>query len=67
MAKKKRTEIVAGEVIEKPESQLKVMWDTLKKNKAALAGLVVIILLLFLAIFGDLPMIQNIPTWLTPL
>ena len=54
MAKKKRTEIVAGEVIEKPESQLKVMWDTLKKNKAALAGLVVIILLIFLAIFGDL-------------
>ena len=54
MAKKKRTEVVAGEVIEKPESQLKVMWDTLKKNKAALAGLAVIILMVFLAIFGDL-------------
>ena len=32
MAKKRRTEMVAGELIEKPESQLKVMWDTLKKK-----------------------------------
>ena len=54
MAKKRRTEMVAGELIEKPESQLKVMWDTLKKNKAALAGLVVILILVFLAFFGDL-------------
>jgi peptide/nickel transport system permease protein len=39
--------------IEKPESQLKVMWDTLKKNKAAVAGLVIIILLFFIAVFGS--------------
>lgn len=44
----------AGEMIEKPESQLSVMWDTLKKNKAAVAGLVVIVFFLFLAVFGDL-------------
>ena len=54
MGKKRRTEVVAGEVIEKPESQIRMMWDTLKKNKAALGGLVVIVLLVFLAIFGDL-------------
>lgn len=44
----------AGEMIEKPESQLSVMWGTLKKNKAAVAGLVVIVFFLFLAVFGDL-------------
>lgn len=38
--------------IEKPESQIKVMWDTLKKNKAAVAGLVIIILLFLIAVFG---------------
>ena len=43
-----------AELIERPESQLRVMWDTLKKNRAAVAGLVVIIILLFLAAFGDL-------------
>ena len=43
-----------GVVIEKPESRLKVMWDTLKLNKAAVAGLVVIVIFLFLAVFGDL-------------
>ena len=41
-------------VVEKPESRLKVMWDTLKLNKAAVAGMVVIIIFLFLAVFGDL-------------
>ncbi|MGN0602170.1 MAG: ABC transporter permease [Oscillospiraceae bacterium] len=40
--------------IEKPESQLRIMWDALKKNKAALIGLAIIILLIFIAIFGDL-------------
>lgn len=42
------------DVIERPESQLAVMWETLRKNKAAVAGLVVIIFFLFLAVFGDL-------------
>ena len=40
--------------IEKPESQLKIMWDALKKNKAAIFGLIVIIFLVLIAIFGDL-------------
>ena len=38
--------------IEKPESRLKSMWDALKKNKAALFGLIVIIFLLIVAIIG---------------
>lgn len=38
--------------IEKPESKIKQMWDTLTQNKAAVVGMVVIIFLIFLAIFG---------------
>ena len=38
--------------IEKPESRLKSMWDALKKNKAALFGMFVIIFLLIIAIIG---------------
>lgn len=57
MAKKK---VLAAEgvntsetvVIEKPESRLKSMWDALKKNKAALFGLFVIIFLIIIAIIG---------------
>lgn len=41
-----------GVVIEKPESRLKSMWDALRKNKAALFGLFVIILLIIIAIIG---------------
>lgn len=33
----------AAEYVEKPESQLKVMWETLKQNRAAVVGLVVIV------------------------
>ncbi|HZW83842.1 MAG TPA: ABC transporter permease [Candidatus Deferrimicrobium sp.] len=32
----------AAEYVEKPESQLKVMWETLRQNKAALVGLFII-------------------------
>lgn len=39
-------------VIEKPESRLKSMWDALRKNKAALFGLFVIIVLIIIAIIG---------------
>ncbi|MFA9375156.1 MAG: ABC transporter permease [Lachnotalea sp.] len=39
-----------SEKIEKPESQIIVMWDTLKKNKAAVVGLVIIILLSLIAL-----------------
>ena len=55
--KKNKTAAVAADtsvVIEKPESRLKAMWDTLKMNKAAVAGLAVILILLFIAVFGDL-------------
>lgn len=39
-------------VIEKPESRFKQMWDALKKNKAALFGMFVIIFLIIIAIIG---------------
>lgn len=54
LKKKKNLQAEDTQLIERPESQLAVMWDTLKKNKAAVAGLVVIIFFLFLAVFGDL-------------
>lgn len=41
--RKKQQVQTTGEALEKPESQIRVMWDTLKKNKAAVAGLVVIL------------------------
>lgn len=39
--------------IEKPESQLHMMWSALKKNKIAVVGLIVILLLVFIAFFGE--------------
>ena len=45
--RKKQQVQTTGEALEKPESQIRVMWDTLKKNKAAVAGLVVILFFLF--------------------
>jgi ABC-type dipeptide/oligopeptide/nickel transport system permease subunit len=39
-------------VIEKPESQLKQMWYALIQNKAAVVGMVIIIFLVFLALFA---------------
>lgn len=41
-----------SEAIEKPESRFRAMWDTFKKNKAALFGLLVIIFLVIIAIIG---------------
>lgn len=38
--------------IEKPESKLKQMWEALTQNKAAVVGMVVIIFLIFIAVFG---------------
>lgn len=49
-----RNQTAAVSGIEKPESQIRVMWDTLKKNKAAVAGLIVIGILVLVAIFGSL-------------
>lgn len=43
-------EIKHAEYVEKPESQLKVMWETLRQNKAAVLGLVVIGLLTLIAL-----------------
>ncbi|MEL1135875.1 nickel transporter permease [Desulfitobacterium sp. THU1] len=40
----------AAEYVEKPESQLKEMWDTLKQNKAAVVGLCIIIILVLIAL-----------------
>ena len=37
---------------EKPESNLRRMWDTLIQNKAAVVGMVVILILIFIALFG---------------
>lgn len=39
--------------IEKPESQLHMMWSALKQNKIAVVGLVVIVLLILIALFGE--------------
>lgn len=55
MAKKKLVTANGAEpevIIEKPESRLKSMWDALRKNKAALFGLFVIIVLIIIAIIG---------------
>ncbi|MGE4274011.1 MAG: nickel transporter permease [Desulfitobacterium sp.] len=40
----------AAEYVEKPESQLKEMWDTLKQNKAAVVGLCIITILFLIAL-----------------
>lgn len=40
----------AAEYVEKPESQLKVMWETLKQNRAAVVGLVVIVFLALMSL-----------------
>ena len=40
----------AAEYVEKPESQLKVMWETLRQNKAAVVGLFIIGCLVLIAI-----------------
>jgi len=39
-----------AEYVEKPESQLKEMWETLRQNRAAVAGLIIIGILAFLAL-----------------
>jgi peptide/nickel transport system permease protein len=40
----------AAEYVEKPESQLKVMWETLKQNKAAVIGLFAIGILVLISL-----------------
>jgi peptide/nickel transport system permease protein len=50
--KKDTAENQAAEYIEKPESQIRVMWESLSADKAALAGLIVIVFLALVAIFG---------------
>ena len=37
--------------IEKPESQLKEMWDSLKDSKSAMVGLIIVLFLAFLFYF----------------
>ncbi len=45
------TSLSPQEILEKPESQWKAMWDSLKLNKAAMISLAFIILLALIAIF----------------
>lgn len=45
-----------AQVLEKPESQLLVVWESIKSNKAALVGLIIIVFLALVAIFGRLVM-----------
>ncbi|WP_407306483.1 ABC transporter permease [Desulfosporosinus sp. SB140] len=40
----------AAEYVEKPESQLKLMWETLRQNKAAVVGLIIIGILALIAL-----------------
>jgi len=42
--------VQAAEYVERPESQLKVMWETLRQNKAAVVGLIIIGLLVLIAL-----------------
>lgn len=42
--------IQAAEYVEKPESQLKEMWETLRQNKAAVVGLFIISILVLIAL-----------------
>jgi len=42
--------IQAAEYVEKPESQLKEMWETLRQNKAAVVGLFIIGILVLIAL-----------------
>lgn len=42
--------IQAAEYVEKPESQLREMWETLRQNKAAVVGLVIISFLALIAL-----------------
>ncbi|KUO77801.1 MAG: peptide ABC transporter permease [Desulfosporosinus sp. BRH_c37] len=43
-------QLQAAEYVEKPESQLKLMWETLRQNKAAVVGLFIIGLLVLIAL-----------------
>lgn len=44
--------VQADAVLEKPESQLREMWDSLRENKAAVLGLIIIAFLALVAIIG---------------
>lgn len=43
-------------ILEKPESQLKEMWESLRENTAAVVGLFIILFLLLVALIGPLVM-----------
>lgn len=48
--------LLENENLEKPESQIKEMWEALKENTAAVVGLFIIIFLMLVAIIGPLLM-----------
>jgi peptide/nickel transport system permease protein len=54
----------AAEYVENPESQLKVMWETLRQNKAAVTGLIIIVVLAIIALtvwISELAGLQILP------
>lgn len=52
MDERKDTPIQGNEILEKPENRFKEMWEALVQNKGAVVGLVIIVLLVFVAVFG---------------
>lgn len=48
----KDTSLQEAHLLEKPESQLKEMWEALRENTAAVVGLVIILILLLVALAG---------------
>lgn len=52
MENKETPAIQNADVLEKPENRFKEMWAALMQNKGAVVGLVIIIILVFTALFG---------------
>lgn len=48
--KKNRKAAVPGPTLEKPESEWKALWDSLKCNKTAVAGMIIILILVLIAL-----------------
>lgn len=48
----KKTDLPTNEFVEKPESQFKSMWDSLKCNKASMVSLIFIAILILISLFS---------------
>ena len=74
----KQTPVAAAPIVYKRPSQLKEIWRRMKKNRAAMIGLVILLIILFLAVFAEqikpyeTAVSQNVrerlqtPTWAHP-